>query len=112
MLTCFCRPTLSAAGSGTTATRGAVLGFCYALGLGRPFVGVGLLLGIGPTTGPCLHPPDHPPHPDEQGPGDTDARSEAPHATANPTADPRNQLNPSKIIALLTGLGLTGRDYG
>ena len=42
--------TLSAAGSGTTATRGAVLGFCYALGLGLPFVGVGLLLGRGVTA--------------------------------------------------------------
>lgn len=42
--------TLSAAGSGTTATRGAVLGFCYALGLGLPFVAVGLLLGRGVTA--------------------------------------------------------------
>ncbi len=42
--------TLSAAGHGTTAGRGAVLGFSYALGLGLPFVGVGLLLGKGVTA--------------------------------------------------------------
>ncbi len=42
--------TLSATGGGATATRGAVLGFCYALGLGLPFVGVGLLLGKGVTA--------------------------------------------------------------
>ena len=42
--------TLSASGSGTSAHRGALLGFCYALGLGLPFVGVGLLMGKGVTT--------------------------------------------------------------
>ena len=42
--------TLSASGSGATASRGALLGFCYALGLGLPFVGVGLLMGKGVTT--------------------------------------------------------------
>ena len=42
--------TLSAAGHGTNAARGAALGFCYALGLGLPFVAVGLLLGKGVTA--------------------------------------------------------------
>ncbi len=42
--------TLSAAGGEATATRGALLGFCYALGLGLPFVGVGLLMGKGVTA--------------------------------------------------------------
>jgi len=42
--------TLSAAGHGTTAARGALLGFSYALGLGLPFVAVGVLLGQGVTA--------------------------------------------------------------
>ena len=42
--------TLSASGSGASAQRGAFLGFCYALGLGLPFVGIGLLMGKGVTT--------------------------------------------------------------
>ena len=42
--------TLSASGSGASAQRGALLGFCYALGLGLPFVGIGLLMGKGVTT--------------------------------------------------------------
>ncbi len=39
--------TLSAAGGGASAGRGAVLAFCYSIGLGLPFVGIGLLLSKG-----------------------------------------------------------------
>ena len=42
--------TLSATGSEATAGRGAVLGLAYALGLGLPFLLVGLLLGRGVTA--------------------------------------------------------------
>ncbi|GAC1610155.1 MAG: cytochrome c biogenesis protein CcdA [Mycobacteriales bacterium] len=39
--------TLSAAGSAASPARGAFLAFCYSIGLGLPFMAVGLLLGKG-----------------------------------------------------------------
>lgn len=42
--------TLSTAGNGASPGRGAFLAFCYSIGLGVPFLAIGLLLGKGVTT--------------------------------------------------------------